>query len=218
MLRGENRTSTGESMKQVAITVLACLAAGSPAAADCLSDFKALNAVKAEAGPFRIEMQVSVVPPAASGQKPEPVPVNTITTLVLPLGSYRMTKTGKGQPIDLVVIDRQKAWSKQPDGWKPVEAEKMPDLTGAWPTAEYVATVKLFNLQCLGEQPYKDKPALAFGFDTAPQNNASHVTAYFDPATRLPLGSEVVTEAGPKAIVDAVYVFDSTISVSTPVP
>ena len=205
-------------MKQFAITILACLAAGSPAAADCLSDFKALNAVKAEAGPFRVEMRVSVVPPEASGQKPEPVPVSTIITLVVPMASYHMTKTGKGQPVDLVVIDRQRAWSKQPGGWKPVEAEKMPDLTGAWPTAEYVATAKLFGLQCLGEQPYKGKPALAFGFDTAPQNSASHITAYFDPATRLPVGSEVVTEAGAKAIVDATYVFDKAISVSAPVP
>lgn len=204
-------------MKQPVLAAVAVLVVGAPAAADCLADFQAINAVRAEAGPFRVEMRVSFVPPALADKQPDPVPVTTITTPVVPPGSYRMTKTGEGSPVDVIVLDGRQAWRRQGERWEPLGGDTLPGLTGSWPLAEYVASANLAKLQCLGEQFHGDRPALAFGFDTAAGTTMTHVTAYFDPATRLPAGSRIVTEAGARAIVETSYVFDTTIDIAAPV-
>lgn len=183
--------------------LLAALVAG-PAQADCLEDIKTILANSLTSGPYAMEMTSE-----AGGM--------TINAEVVPPKAMRSKTVVADTTMEVTVLDG-KAWMDmgQGEGWTALP-DTMADtmMAGFQGAAEMLDSVTAE--ECLGTQNVDGRDLLAFKYDITMSSVLSKSTMYVDPASRLPVILDSVSDVGgTRTDTRAVYRYDPTITVVAP--
>ncbi len=176
----------------------------SPAQADCLSDIKTILASSLTSGPYATELTSE-----AGGM--------TITAEVLPPNALHSKTIMADTTMEVTVLDGR-AWMDMGQGWR-----EMPATTAASFLEGFQGAAAMLEgvtaEQCLGTQIVEGRDLLVFKYDITISSIPSKATMYVDPATRLPVVVESLSDvAGTSTDTRATYRYDPTLTTTAPAP
>jgi len=153
------------------------------ARADCAADFATIMRHAREVGPFRVEGDSSV----------GALRMATVTEVVPPDAARMSISTAQDKQQAIVIGDE--AWGNVKGFWLPLDQNTVRQIKGE-AQAGILFSDNAQNVRCLGEKIVDGTTYLAFGFDAAIGNFTVPMTAYVDPASRLPVKAEGSTPSG----------------------
>jgi len=189
------------------------------ARADCAAEFADINRVTLTAGPYEIATTISITPPRTMDQSGQ-VAQSMHVTQILPPRSFRV----RTRSAEIIVTGDDKGWVNAGGPWLEMSKEKLADLLEEAPFNGYFVTKDQHDLECQGVQNVDGKSYLTFVYAAvvnvrtkSPQT--TQITAYFDPATRLPVGGQTLVEVlGARIQAEMIYKFDPSIRIELPSP
>lgn len=189
------------------------------ARADCAAEFADINRVSAMAGSYEIATTISITPPKTMDQSGQTAQSMHVMQVLPPL-SFRV----RTRSAEIVVIGDDRGWINGGGPWVEVSKEKLADLLEEAPFSGYFVTKDQRDLACQGVQNVDGKSYLTFVYAAvvnvrtkSPQT--TQITAYFDPATRLPVGGQTLVEIlGARIQAEMIYKFDPSIRIEPPSP
>lgn len=199
-----------------AFSVLFVLAASRFAHADCAADFAADNAIKPEAGAFRV---VSVVQTTTEmGGKTYPMAGGRTVVEWAPPSSLRLRNEMPFDKSEVVIADGKKGWARGEEGpWKPLAAGKVRDIVSGPGAQRYLTAENQQNLACLGESRVEGRNVRSYRYTTGEAALPVQVTAHFDAKTGLPHSGATDNRIGKtQSHTVMTFEFDRSIAIAPP--
>lgn len=179
--------------------------------ADCLADFNAINSQRRDTARYALEVSADVLSPEGSVVK------HMASSSLFDLtDGLRMKTSGLNTQADFILIGDE-GWTLAAGQWTPMPAEQRTLALQGVIADRYVYDRDARDFECPGEAAFEGKPHERFVFNQTVGVLESRVTAWFDPATRLPVA--VVSNAevnGYKVVATTRYRFDPAIRVEVP--
>jgi hypothetical protein len=179
--------------------------------ADCLADFNAINSQRRDTARYAMEVSADVLSPEDSVVK------HMASSSLFDLtDGVRMKTSGLNTQADFILIGEE-GWTLAAGQWTPMPAEQVKLALEGVVANRYVYDRDARDFECPGEAGFEGKPHESFVFNQTVGALENRVTAWFDPATRLPVA--VVSNAevnGYKVVATTRYRFDPAIRVEIP--
>ncbi len=197
--------------RTVFLAGLLAVSVGHDGWADCLADFNAINSQRRDTARYAMEVVADVLSP--DGKVVKHIASSSLFDLT---DGLRMKTSGLNTQADFILIG-QDGWTFSAGQWTPMPAAQRKLALDGVLADRYVYDRDSRDFECPGEAVFEGKPHESFVFSQTLGALETRVTAWFDPATRLPVA--VVSNAelnGYKVVATTRYRFDPAIRVEVP--
>jgi hypothetical protein len=196
----------------VAVALAALLVTPGLARADCAADFAAVMQAYREAGPRRVETELSFT----SNKLAESSTRTSIARIVLPDALELHIEDSNGRGRSDAILVGGKGFTKVNGVWTALPDDAVSELHLLF-LADGFMGEEPRNVQCLGSRKLGHKAMTVYGFEIPGLPKPMVVTFYVDPATKRPMhatGLSAIQSGGEDMKVS--YTYDPKISVQAP--
>ena len=171
---------------------------------ECLASFERDNAIKPEAGPFRVRVETGM-PVAGALQR-----VSQVIEVAPPDG-FRARSTAGGQASQTVSVGARR-WVQAQGQWFALTDLTTGELREMF--ASYVDARRLRGLVCLPSSDWEGKAVRSYRYETPLGAGVARTLVRFDSATGLPLISDLQASTQPPTTQR--FEFDPSIRIEAP--
>jgi hypothetical protein len=195
-----------------ALAFATLLASPNLALADCGADFAAVMQAYRDAGPRKVETELSFT----SNKLAESNTRTSVARIVMPDALDLHSVDSNSREQSDIVLAGGKGFTKIDGSWKPLPDEAIGELRMLFLADGFMGEVPR-NVQCLGNRKLGHKAMAVYGFDIPGTPKPMVVTFYVDPTSNRPIratGVAAVQTGGEDMKVS--YTYDPKIKVQIP--